>query len=367
MRATTAGRRRSRRAPPRARPTTSASSRTSSAPACVSASATCAVSPAAHGAVEGEIDLLYVDGAHRYAPARDDIDSWGARVPPGGRMLVHDAFSSVGVTLAILRLLVFSREFAYAGRSGSLAEYRRAAARAGRARCASSRSCHGSRATCSSRSRSCFAYAPANGRTERDHPEQHEERCEARDPADPPAQRLVAELDPMLGRQGAAHRGAGSSRARSAPPPRRAPPSSRGNRRRPARAGHGGRRRPRSPLARAPVRLCARCRAAPGRSGRSASRATGRSTIASRRASNSGLEHRVERGVLVFDQASGTHERRPREGALVRVDARVRAVVDGTQRPLVELVLGRRHDARSPQQAEDAQGALGDGSLEYAG
>ena len=40
---------------------------------------------ALHDAVEGEIDLLYVDGAHRYGPARDDIASWGARVRPGGR------------------------------------------------------------------------------------------------------------------------------------------------------------------------------------------------------------------------------------------------------------------------------------------
>ena len=77
------------------------------------------------GAVEGEIDLLFVDGAHRYAPARDDLARWGARVRPGGTLLVHDAFSSVGVTLAILRLLVLGRGFRYAGRSRSLAEYRR--------------------------------------------------------------------------------------------------------------------------------------------------------------------------------------------------------------------------------------------------
>jgi len=76
--------------------------------------------------VDGEIDLLYVDGAHRFAPARQDIERWGARVRPGGTMLIHDAFSSVGVTLAQLRLLVASPEFVYAGRSRSLAEYRRA-------------------------------------------------------------------------------------------------------------------------------------------------------------------------------------------------------------------------------------------------
>lgn len=40
-------------------------------------------------------------------------------------MLIHDSFASIGVTLAILRHLLWSREFAYEGRTGSLAEYRR--------------------------------------------------------------------------------------------------------------------------------------------------------------------------------------------------------------------------------------------------
>jgi predicted O-methyltransferase YrrM len=79
----------------------------------------------AHAEVAGEIDLLYVDGAHRYGPARDDIRDWGARVAPGGTMLIHDGFSSVGVTLATLRLLVPSRSFRYLGRTGSLIAYRR--------------------------------------------------------------------------------------------------------------------------------------------------------------------------------------------------------------------------------------------------
>lgn len=77
------------------------------------------------GEVSGELDLLYVDGAHRYGPARDDLAQWGARVREGGHMLVHDSFSSVGVTLAILRLLVPGAEFRYVGRAGSLAEYER--------------------------------------------------------------------------------------------------------------------------------------------------------------------------------------------------------------------------------------------------
>ena len=76
------------------------------------------------GEIDGQIDVLYVDGAHRYAPARSDIRHWGERVKPGGTMLIHDSFSSIGVTLAILRELVFGRRFRYVGRARSLTTYR---------------------------------------------------------------------------------------------------------------------------------------------------------------------------------------------------------------------------------------------------
>jgi predicted O-methyltransferase YrrM len=79
------------------------------------------------GDVVGPVDLLHIDGAHRFAPARDDIRRWGARVVPGGTMLIHDAFSSVGVTAAIAVELVFTHGWRYAGRSRSLAEYRKEA------------------------------------------------------------------------------------------------------------------------------------------------------------------------------------------------------------------------------------------------
>ena len=69
------------------------------------------------------IDLLYVDGAHRFGPARDDLVRWGERVRDGGTMLVHDSFSSIGVTLALLTAVAPARRWRYAGRSGSLAEY----------------------------------------------------------------------------------------------------------------------------------------------------------------------------------------------------------------------------------------------------
>ncbi|MFZ4718064.1 MAG: class I SAM-dependent methyltransferase [Ilumatobacteraceae bacterium] len=83
-----------------------------------------AFSDTAHAEVQGEIAVLYIDGAHRYAPARTDIRDWGARVTPGGTMLIHDSFSSVGVTLAILRELMVSGRWRYVGRARSLTEFR---------------------------------------------------------------------------------------------------------------------------------------------------------------------------------------------------------------------------------------------------
>ncbi len=81
-------------------------------------------SDVAHNEVVGELAVLYVDGAHRYSPARSDIREWGRRVAPGGTLLIHDSFSSVGVTLAIIRELMFGSRWRYIGRARSLTEYR---------------------------------------------------------------------------------------------------------------------------------------------------------------------------------------------------------------------------------------------------
>ena len=81
-------------------------------------------SDVAHPDVADPIDVLYIDGAHRFGPARADIRDWGRRVADGGTLLIHDSFSSVGVTLAIVRELVPGRRFRYIGRSRSLVEYR---------------------------------------------------------------------------------------------------------------------------------------------------------------------------------------------------------------------------------------------------
>jgi len=75
--------------------------------------------------VPEDLDVLYIDGAHRVGPARDDIVSWGAKVAPGGTLLIHDSFSSVGVTGALVSELFFGSGFRYLGRSESQARYRR--------------------------------------------------------------------------------------------------------------------------------------------------------------------------------------------------------------------------------------------------
>lgn len=75
--------------------------------------------------VDGEIDLLYIDGAHRFAPARADIVQWGNRVSGGGTMLIHDSFSSIGVTLALLTTTFVSGRWRHVGRSRSMAEFQR--------------------------------------------------------------------------------------------------------------------------------------------------------------------------------------------------------------------------------------------------
>ncbi len=83
-----------------------------------------AFSDAALDDVDGEIDVLYVDGAHRYGPALADIRAWGDKVGDGGTLLIHDSFSSIGVTMAILRPLAFGSRWRYVGRSRSMTIYR---------------------------------------------------------------------------------------------------------------------------------------------------------------------------------------------------------------------------------------------------
>ena len=66
------------------------------------------------------IGLLYIDGKHDYWTVTDDLE-WARHVPAGGEILIHDAYSSIGVTLAILRHVLFSSSLRYVDRTGSLA------------------------------------------------------------------------------------------------------------------------------------------------------------------------------------------------------------------------------------------------------
>ena len=91
-------------------------------------------SDAALDEVNVELDVLYIDGAHRYGPALADIRAWGDRVADGGTMLIHDSFSSIGVTLAIVRHLIVGSRFRYVGRSRSMTIYRADLGRGARAR-----------------------------------------------------------------------------------------------------------------------------------------------------------------------------------------------------------------------------------------
>lgn len=68
------------------------------------------------------IDLLYIDGKHDYWTLSDDL-RWSEHLPHGGVVLIHDAFSSIGVTLGLLRWVLPSRRLRYVGRTGSLAQF----------------------------------------------------------------------------------------------------------------------------------------------------------------------------------------------------------------------------------------------------
>ena len=70
----------------------------------------------------GSIDLLYIDGKHDYWTVTDDL-RWVDHVHAGGHVLIHDAFSSVGVTLALLLHVLPSEHLTYVDRSGSLARF----------------------------------------------------------------------------------------------------------------------------------------------------------------------------------------------------------------------------------------------------
>ena len=70
------------------------------------------------------IDLLFIDGAHDFATVQDDLE-WVEHLRPGAEVLVHDSFSSIGVTRAVYERLLRRRDIDYRGRERSLASFAR--------------------------------------------------------------------------------------------------------------------------------------------------------------------------------------------------------------------------------------------------
>jgi precorrin-6B methylase 2 len=68
------------------------------------------------------IDFLYIDGKHDYWTLSDDL-RWSEFLPDGARVSIHDAYSSIGVTLGLLRHALPSRRLRYLDRTGSLARF----------------------------------------------------------------------------------------------------------------------------------------------------------------------------------------------------------------------------------------------------
>jgi hypothetical protein len=68
-------------------------------------------------------DMLYIDGKHDYWTLSDDL-KWAVHLPPGAAVVIHDCFSSIGVTLGILAHVLFSNDLAYERRSDSQSLFR---------------------------------------------------------------------------------------------------------------------------------------------------------------------------------------------------------------------------------------------------
>lgn len=74
---------------------------------------------------DGAIGLLFLDGSHALEQVRRDMDEWQPEIVEGGRIFIHDAFSCIAVTKAILERHLFNRRWRYRGAAGSLVCFER--------------------------------------------------------------------------------------------------------------------------------------------------------------------------------------------------------------------------------------------------
>jgi hypothetical protein len=83
----------------------------------------CDYSTAARTSWTRRFEMLYIDGKHDYWTFTDDLE-WREHLPEGAPVLVHDCFSSIGVTLGVLLHVLPARDLRYERREGSLALFR---------------------------------------------------------------------------------------------------------------------------------------------------------------------------------------------------------------------------------------------------
>jgi Methyltransferase domain len=83
----------------------------------------CDYSTAARTSWSRPFEMLYIDGKHDYWTFTDDL-KWRVHLPDGAPVLVHDCFSSIGVTLGVLLRVLPARDLRYERREGSLALFR---------------------------------------------------------------------------------------------------------------------------------------------------------------------------------------------------------------------------------------------------
>ncbi len=83
----------------------------------------CAYSTKIRSSWTKPFQLLYIDGKHDYWTFSDDL-KWRVHLPDGAAVLVHDCFSSTGVTLGVLAHVLFASDLRYERRVGSMAVFR---------------------------------------------------------------------------------------------------------------------------------------------------------------------------------------------------------------------------------------------------
>ena len=69
------------------------------------------------------VGFLWVDGAHDLESTLADFDGWLPHMASGGELYVHDAFSAIGTTRAILKRFLWSKNVRYTGSVRTLCKF----------------------------------------------------------------------------------------------------------------------------------------------------------------------------------------------------------------------------------------------------